>query len=226
MSDSGIRLIAGLGNPGRQYEKTRHNVGFEIADELISSRGWDWQFEKKWKAEVARQGSDLIFVKPQTYMNLSGESVAKIAKFFKIEPAEVLVIFDDVDLPLGKLRFRKSGSAGGHNGVKSIIQCLGTDGFPRLKFGIGHSGGSKKMVGHVLGKFSPDEKNELEKNMARAVEGVNCALSRGLDEAMNLFNQREKKPKPKKKKAEEKSNPPESDSTGETPTEADSETPT
>jgi len=209
MSDS-LRLIVGLGNPGKKYEQTRHNVGFEILDLLVNDRGWDWTAEKKWKALVARQGSDLIFVKPQTFMNLSGEAVAKIANFFKIDPAEVLVVYDDVDLPIGKIRFRKSGSAGGHNGVKSMIQCLGGDGFPRLKFGIGAAGGQKQMVGHVLGKFSGEEKNELEKNMARAVEGVNCALSRGLDVAMNQFNQRETKPKPPKKKKPE--NPPEEDS--------------
>ncbi len=196
---SDIRMVVGLGNPGKQYEKTRHNIGFEILDILAADRNWSWEVEKKWKALVARQGSDLVLVKPQTFMNLSGEAVAKIARFFKVEPSEVLVVYDDVDLPLGKLRFRKSGSAGGHNGIKSIIQCLGGDGFPRLKFGIGHSGGGRKMIGHVLGKFSEDEQNELEKNMARATEGVNCALSAGLDAAMNTFNQREKpKAKPKK----------------------------
>lgn len=196
---SEIRMVVGLGNPGKEYRGTRHNVGFEIADLLVSDRGWDWKSERKWKAHVARQGSGLIFVKPQTYMNLSGEAVAKIALFFKIEPEEILVVYDDVDLPLGKLRYRMSGSAGGHNGVKSLIKCLGTNEFPRLKFGIGDSGGTKKMIGHVLGKFSEDEKNDLEKNMARATEGVNCALSSGVDVAMNTFNQNEaKKPKPKK----------------------------
>ena len=183
-----IRLIVGLGNPGRDYAGTRHNVGFMIADRLADERRAPWKREKKFKAEVAREG-DLILAKPQTYMNLSGESVAQLCHFFKIPAGSVLIVFDDVDLDLGRLRIRQSGSAGGHNGVKSIIQHLGTDRIPRLKFGIGRSGHpGGKMTGHVLGRFAPDETAAVEKSLAHAQDAVNYALAAGLAAAMNRFN--------------------------------------
>jgi len=194
-----IRLVVGLGNPGREYAATRHNVGFMVADRLGAERQARWNFEKKWKAEVARDAS-LIFAKPQTYMNVSGEAVAQLCRFFKISPESVLIVFDDVDLPLGRLRFRPSGSAGGHNGVKSIIQHLGTDRIPRLKFGIGRKGpGGGKMVGHVLGRFSDDETEAVEKSLAQAQDAVNYALANGLAAAMNRFNTDPEKAARKKK---------------------------
>lgn len=199
-----IRLVVGLGNPGSKYAGTRHNVGFDLVDRLASERGLDWRPEKKWKVELARSGDgSLVLAKPQTYMNLSGEAVIKVCSFYKIPPKEVLVVYDDADLPLGRLRFRPSGSAGGHNGVKSLIQHFGTDQFPRLKFGIGRDPKAevdprRDMVSHVLGRFEAHEVESLEKNMADATEAVNCALSGGLAEAMNRFNQNpEKPPKPK-----------------------------
>src|SRR6188508_1228850 len=149
--DASIRLIAGLGNPGREYENTRHNAGFMILDRLASRLKADWGNERKFEARFARSGR-LFLLKPQTYMNLSGRSVAAVCQFYKIQPAEVLVIHDDVALPEGKLRIRLSGSAGGHNGMRSIIACLGTDQFPRIRFGVGAAEG-RTMTGHVLGSF-------------------------------------------------------------------------
>ena len=217
-------MIVGLGNPGSKYARTRHNVGFDLVDRLASERGLDWRSEKKWKAEVARSlDGELVLAKPQTYMNLSGESVIKLCSFFKIPPAQVLVVYDDADLPLGRLRIRLSGSAGGHNGVKSLIQHFGTDSFPRLKFGIGRNAGEKAdprhdMVGHVLGKFSAEEAPDLEKSMARAAEAVNDALSSGLASAMNRFNQNPDTPAGKSK-------PPKRKQSQETPSDSPSEKP-
>jgi PTH1 family peptidyl-tRNA hydrolase len=187
--DAPIRLVVGLGNPGREYAGTRHNVGFMIADRLAEKRRARWNSEKKWNVEVARAPDGVIFVKPQTFMNLSGEAVAGLCRFFKISPDSVLIVYDDVDLPLGRLRFRRSGSAGGHNGIKSIIQHLGTDQFRRLKFGIGRNDDPHgPMTGHVLGKFDSDETEAVEKSLAQAQDAVEYALASGLSAAMNRFN--------------------------------------
>jgi PTH1 family peptidyl-tRNA hydrolase len=187
-----IRLIAGLGNPGRKYRSTRHNVGFEIVDRLAAASGCKWKLEKQWGAEIAHAGNTLL-VKPRTYMNLSGEAIRQICGFHRIPPDSILVIHDDADLPLGRLRFRQSGSAGGHNGIKSIIQQLGSQQFPRLKVGIGRKvepGADRRgMIGHVLGRFESAERIEMEKTLECALDAVNCALSAGLPAAMNRFNQ-------------------------------------
>lgn len=183
-----IRLVVGLGNPGPEYDGTRHNIGFALVDRLASERGWKWKRERKLRAKVASSDSSLVLAKPLTYMNLSGNAVARIARLHGLEPDQVLVAYDDVDLPVGRIRFRARGSAGGHNGIKSIIEYLGTDAFPRLKIGIGASGGRDEMVDHVLGRFEDSEWNEMEKVLAKAEDGVNCALSSGLESAMNRFN--------------------------------------
>lgn len=217
------RLVVGLGNPGSQYVGTRHNVGFDLVERLAADRGLEWRTEKKWKVELARTPDNgLIFAKPQTYMNLSGEAVIRVCGFYKIPPAEVLVIHDDVDLPLGRLRIRASGSAGGHNGVTSLIQHLGTDAIPRLKFGIGrradeNAAAGREMVGHVLGRFSPAEAESLEKNMALAVEAVNCALSVGLAAAMNRFNQNPSAPPKPKRQPPPRTKSPDSEPVSEPP---------
>ena len=147
---SPFRLLVGLGNPGRDYAGTRHNVGFMIADRLAAKSRAEFRTEKGWKAAVAKTG-DLLLCKPLTYMNLSGESVRAVSDFYKIAPAEVLVVLDDTALPLGRLRFRPEGSAGGHNGLKSIIEHLGTPAFPRLRIGIGAAepGGA---IDHEIGR--------------------------------------------------------------------------
>jgi PTH1 family peptidyl-tRNA hydrolase len=217
-ADTAIRIIVGLGNPGLRYSATRHNVGFEIVDRIARSRGLAWKTERKWSAEIARSADgSLVLVKPQTFMNLSGESVGRVAAFFKIIPGAVLVVQDDIDLPLGRLRLRASGSAGGHNGLKSIIQHLGTDAFPRLKFGVGRAGEGdaprRETIDHVLGRFDPIESETLEKSLARAIDAVDCALSAGLAAAMNRFNQNpEAAPKPKSKPENHLTTPPESES--------------
>lgn len=194
----GIRLIVGLGNPGGEYEHTRHNVGFDALDLLAQDLGLDWEKDKKSKALVARRGSAIILVKPQTFMNLSGQSVARLAGFYKVPKDGILVVYDDVDTPLGKIKFKPKGSAGGHNGIKSIIQCIGTDEFPRLKIGIGASGGKGQMTSHVLGRFSEEEQPIVDETLKQSKDSIKYTLEHDLHAAMNLYNRKEKKPKKKK----------------------------
>lgn len=187
----GLRLVVGLGNPGPEYEGTRHNIGFDLLDRLATGHRLKWERDRKFRAKTAGTASTLLLAKPLTFMNLSGNAVARLARFHGLKPDQILVVYDDVDLPLGKMRFRANGSAGGHNGIKSIIEYLGTVEFPRLKIGIGAAGPAGGMVDHVLGKFSEEESRELEKVLAIAEDGVNCALSAGLSAAMNQYNRRE-----------------------------------
>jgi peptidyl-tRNA hydrolase, PTH1 family len=190
-------LIVGLGNPGRQYEDTRHNVGFMVLDRLAASAGVPFQSSPKWQSHVAKlPGSSTLLLKPQTFMNLSGRAIQQILSFHKWPPEQMLVIYDDVALPLGTLRFREKGSAGGHNGIKSILQHLGTDAFPRLKLGIGGSAPGE-MVGHVLGKFSPDERPHLENMLATALDAVQLSRSQGIATAAQRFHT-SNKPVPEK----------------------------
>ena len=183
-------LIVGLGNPGRQYEDTRHNVGFMVLDQLAATAGAAFQSVPKWQSHLAKlPGCGTILLKPQTIMNLSGRAIQQILSFHKWPPEQMLVIYDDVALPLGALRFREKGSAGGHNGIKSILQHLGDDGFPRLKLGIGSSQPGE-MVGHVLGKFAPDERPALENMLATALEAVQLARSQGIATAANRYHTR------------------------------------
>jgi PTH1 family peptidyl-tRNA hydrolase len=185
MEVSRFRLVAGLGNPGREYDRTRHNVGFLVADALARRAGSAFAHEPKWNADVARAG-DCTFMKPMTFMNLSGESVGDFARFFKLEPAQTLVVLDDTALPLGRLRLRRSGSAGGHNGLTSILVHLGTELVPRLRVGIGSAKDS--LVGHVLGKFSVAEQDALDAAVNRAADAVEFAQAHGLEAAMNHYN--------------------------------------
>lgn len=188
------RLIVGLGNPGETYRDTRHNIGFMVIDELASRLGLSLSKEKRWDCVLARFSGGFL-MKPLTFMNASGDAVSAVGHFYKIAPAETLVIFDDVDLPLGRLRLRTSGSAAGHNGLKSLIARLGTDGFPRLKIGIGEAQGSRpagdRMVGHVLGKFRTEERPAVEAAVKRAADAALESLKSGVAAAMNLFNRKE-----------------------------------
>ncbi len=185
-----IKLIVGLGNPGRKYESTRHNIGFLVIDRLASSYGADLAGHLRWRAHVAKiAGKGAIMIKPQTFMNESGQSVGAVLRFYKWQAEQVLVVYDDVALPFGSLRFRMTGSAGGHNGIKSIISHLGTDRFPRLKIGIG-SADPGGMIGHVLGDFSKEERNHLENTLATAAEAVQLSLSEGVEAAANTYNSR------------------------------------
>jgi PTH1 family peptidyl-tRNA hydrolase len=190
------RLIVGLGNPGRDYEDTRHNVGFMIVDALASQFNAPWINEKRWDCALAKFHGGW-FLKPLTFMNASGSAVQAVCRFYKIAAQEVLAIYDDVDLPLGTLRLRAKGSAAGHNGVSSLIQHLGGENFSRLKVGIATATGrpaGERMVAHVLGKFNVEEKAALPEVITRAMQAVRTALTDGFENAMNQFNRKEKTP--------------------------------
>lgn len=185
-------LIAGLGNPGAEYAYTRHNAGFMLADRLASRWGWRWRLEKKFFAELAEgvvAGRSVMLCKPQTFMNCSGESVGPLTGFHKIQPADVLVVVDDADLPLGTVRMKPEGSPGGHHGLESVEEHLGTRGFPRVRLGIARPKQAvRDIAGHVLGRFTADECVIWEKVLDRAVEQAETWLSDGAAKAMNLYN--------------------------------------
>ncbi len=185
------RLIVGLGNPGAKYDRTRHNIGFDLVDQLAKR----WQIsvadQKKFQGLVGEgwvNRQKIVLLKPQTFMNLSGQSVRAVLDWYKLEPTEVLVLYDDLDLPLGKLRLRLSGSAGGHNGMKSIISHLGTNAFPRLRMGIGKS--NDETISHVLGKFSAIESAIMGEILQLAADAVELSLGAGVEKAMNKYNNR------------------------------------
>jgi PTH1 family peptidyl-tRNA hydrolase len=184
-----MKLIAGLGNPGRKYAGTRHNVGFRVVDELSA----------RWQVDVGRDqfkglvgtgtwGDErVILLKPMTFMNLSGRSIAEALRFYKLPLAAMIVIVDDLALPLGKLRLRSKGSAGGHNGLSSIIEAVGTQDFARVRVGI-DAAGPARAVGHVLGTFSGEEEDVIERATTRAADAVECFVREGIEQAMNKFN--------------------------------------
>ena len=184
-------LIVGLGNPGEKYENTRHNVGFQVIDELAERQGKPVQ-RLKFKALTGLLtigGEKALVMKPVTYMNLSGEAVRPAADFYKIPPERVLVISDDTALAAGRLRIRQKGSAGGHNGLKSIIQHLGSDQFPRIRVGVGEKPHPDyDLADWVLGKFQGEDKKIMEQAVERAADAVECLLREGIDRAMNRFN--------------------------------------
>ena len=184
-------LVVGLGNPGGQYDNTRHNAGYAVADELARRGGFAIQRVKFKALTAANQigGQGALVMKPTTYMNLSGEAVGEAARFYKLAPDHVLVISDDVDLSLGKLRLRTSGSAGGHNGLKSIIQHLGTDQFPRLKVGVGGKPHPDyDLADWVLGTLQGEDKKVMDEAVKRAADAVECFLKDGPQKAMNQIN--------------------------------------
>ena len=184
-------LLVCLGNPGRDYENTRHNIGFMAAAELSRREGV--KFNKlRYRAltgEIRVGSQRVLVIQPQTYMNLSGESVKLAGGFYKIPPDHVLVISDDVALPLGKLRIRAGGSAGGHNGLKNIISHLGTDQFPRVRVGVGAPAHPEhEMIDWVIGHFTPQERKPVEEAVGRAVDAALCVMEHGVSEAQSRFN--------------------------------------
>ncbi len=184
--------MAGLGNPGREYTGTRHNVGFLVLDELARRTATTFSFDAKWDAEVASCGGRAL-MKPQTFMNLSGESVGGYARYFKLPASELLVVLDDVSLPLGTVRIRKSGSSGGHNGLESVLIHLATEAVPRLRVGIGAPDG-RPLHDHVLGRFTPEETELVDFAVARAADAFEYANAHGIESAMNQFNQKNQEP--------------------------------
>lgn len=185
-------IIAGLGNPTREYEKTRHNVGFDTIDVLADKLNTSVD-EKKFKGLYGRgiiAGEKVILLKPQTFMNLSGESVREAADFYKVDPEHIIVIYDDISLDVGQLRIRKKGSAGGHNGIKNIIAHLGHDVFMRVKVGVGEKPKGYDLADYVLGHFSKEEKEKMEVAYEKAVQAVRMAGLGEIDEAMNQFNRK------------------------------------
>lgn len=186
MSEPKIRLIVGLGNPGAEYALTRHNIGFMVLDRLAADVAATWEKSSRAEAALAKSG-DLILMKPLTFMNHSGFPVVAVSQFYKIDAAEMLIVFDDFALPLGRLRIRPDGGTGGHNGMESIIVQLGTDKIPRLRIGIG-SAPDHGAVDHVLGRFFEEEQPLVRSTIDRAVDAVKCAIDKGLVSAMNTFN--------------------------------------
>nr|WP_317378673.1 aminoacyl-tRNA hydrolase [uncultured Faecalimonas sp.] len=187
-------IIIGLGNPTAQYEGTRHNVGFDVIDRLAEKYNIAVD-TKKHRAYIGKgmiDGQKVILAKPQTYMNLSGESVRELAEYYKVDPEqEILVIYDDISLDVGQLRIRKKGSAGGHNGIKNIIAHLGTQVFPRIKVGVGEKPKNYDLADYVLGHFSKAEREQMEAGYDRAAEAVRLILAGETDAAMNQYNKKQ-----------------------------------
>ena len=182
-----MKAIVGLGNPGAEYKATRHNLGFEVVDEL--ARRWEVKL-KSWKSIAALAVApqhDALLAQPKTFMNLSGDCVQRIRGFYHVEPSEFLVVVDDVNLPLGRLRLRPMGSAGGHNGLKSIIQHIGPD-FARLRIGVGRGNPQWDLADHVLSKFGPDEEAAAAEAVGRAADAAEMFVAQGIEPAMNRFN--------------------------------------
>lgn len=188
-----MKILAGLGNPGKEYESTPHSIGFEVADAVVREMAATFRKVASFKGELADgrfANGKLLVVKPMTFMNLSGDSVAPVVKYHNATAADLVVVSDDIDLPVGRIRIRKGGSAGGHNGLKSVIERLGTQDFIRLKIGVGRDRNDRsKVIGHVLGKFDRDTRALMDsKIVPSAVKAVEQIFTEGPDAAMNVWN--------------------------------------
>ena len=186
-----MHLVVGLGNPGADYAKTRHNAGFLLAEKLAAQWQAGWNHERKFAARMAKAGhggKKVLLCEPQTFMNLSGEAVAAVQQFYQLPLADILVVVDDADLPLGEIRLRPGGGSGGHHGLESVAQHLGSKAYARLRIGIGRKNEARQITGHVLGKFDADENAVLEMVLERAASQVECWLTAGLQKAMSQFN--------------------------------------
>jgi PTH1 family peptidyl-tRNA hydrolase len=187
-----LHLIVGLGNPGAEYTKTRHNAGFLLVEKLAARWRADWKNERKFKARMARverNGRRVLLCQPQTFMNLSGEAVGTVMNFYQLRPpSDLLVAVDDADLPLGGIRLRTGGSSGGHHGLESIEQHLGSREFARLRLGIGRQDGAREITDYVLSRFDANESALMKKVLDRAADQAECWLNDGIQKAMNQFN--------------------------------------
>jgi PTH1 family peptidyl-tRNA hydrolase len=186
-----VFLIVGLGNPGAEYAPTRHNAGFLLVEKLAAKWKCDWANERKFKARIAkaeRDGKKVLLCEPQTFMNLSGETVGALKDFYQLALKQILVAVDDADLPLGEIRLRKSGSSGGHHGLESVEQHLAAREFARLRIGIGRKDGAREITNYVLGKFDSSESELLKKVLERASNQIETWLEAGIEKAMNQFN--------------------------------------
>lgn len=186
----GVNLLIGLGNPGRKYKKTRHNIGYIVLDALVDKHGFEIK-GKKFKSRFLKEtffGKELCFVKPETFMNVSGEAVSSFLNYFKVAPRDMLVVHDDIDLPFGKLRFAFKSGHGGHNGIRSIVDYIDTNEFYRLKIGIGRPVDGRDPADYVLDGFSDDEKREVAEVVETALQAINVFYERGFEAASQLFN--------------------------------------
>jgi PTH1 family peptidyl-tRNA hydrolase len=184
-----MKVIVGLGNPGAQYAQTPHSIGFDCVDAIAAKMGVSWESKKAFSCLMAKgtlAGVPVLLVKPQTYMNLSGDSVAPVVKYHNARPADLIVIQDDIDLPAGRVRIRTAGSCGGHNGIRNIIERLGTPAFTRLKIGVGKN--RENVIAHVLGKFDPQTRAVMELVAAESAAIVSLILKEGAARAMNVYN--------------------------------------
>jgi PTH1 family peptidyl-tRNA hydrolase len=198
-----VKLIVGLGNPGAKYDGTRHNAGFAAIDRLAGRHHIAWEGAPRgtealigrWRrsTSLTADAEDAVLAKPLTFMNLSGAAVLGLLQFYKIELSALLVIVDEVQLETGRIRIRPSGSAGGHNGLKSIIATLGTDQFPRMRIGVGRGDGRRDLADHVLARFEPDERAVVDEAILRAAEAVDMFIGEGLSAAMNRYNRKDDK---------------------------------
>ena len=185
-----MKIVAGLGNPGGQYRGTRHNVGFEVVDLLASRHGVVFEsapadaLQAKWRTN----GEAVLLAKPLTFMNLSGPAIAELARYYRVSLADLLIVADDVNLPLGRLRLRPGGTEGGHNGLRSVADALGTVEYPRLRIGVGRGDARRDLADHVLARFEPDEHEAITAAIARAADAAEMWLDRGIEDVMNVFN--------------------------------------
>jgi PTH1 family peptidyl-tRNA hydrolase len=185
-----VKLIVGLGNPGPRYRDTYHNIGFEVVDALARRAGVEFGASPADALAARLRGfsDEVLIAKPLTFMNLSGGATSHLVRFYKIDPADLLVVVDDVALAGGRLRIRKGGSSGGHNGLKSIIECLGTNQFPRLRVGVGRGDPRRDLAAHVLSRVPAEERDRLRESAERAADAAAVFITRGIDAAMNEFN--------------------------------------
>ena len=188
-----MKLVVGLGNPGRQYAGTRHNVGFEVADTLAARHRLEWEAAPRGiEALVGRwRDKDVVIVKPLTFMNRSGPAAVALLQFFKIDAGDLFVIVDEAQLELGRLRARAAGSAGGHNGLKSMIEALGMGEFARLRIGVGRGDGRRDLADHVLAKFEPPERPVVAEAIGRAADAAELFVAEGIQPVMNTFNRKD-----------------------------------